>query len=161
MLELTAGGARGTELPPTSPPTATTERGKLDSSNTEDQVSEGKKFTVQTPIYFSLVTGGYRLPSSVNGTNLNLLLDTGAAVTLLREDVWRQIAPQPPKLESWDGAALVSAGGMPLSVYGCVSVNLGLEGKQFKTKMVVVSPLNLRQSWALIFSSSKVIKRNG
>ena len=141
MLELLAGGTRGTELPPAPPPTTTTETGKLDPSNTEDRVSEGEKLTVQTPIYVSVVTGGYRLPGSVNGTNLNLLLDTGAAVTLLREDVWRQIAPQSPKLESWDGAALVSAGGMPLTVHGCVCVNLGLGGKEFKTKMVVVSPL--------------------
>ena len=80
-------------------------------------MSEGDKLMVQSPIHVSPVTGGYRLPGWINGTKLSLLLDTGAAVTLLREDVWRQLAPQPPGLEPWPGATLVSAGGMPLNVH--------------------------------------------
>ena len=96
---------------------------------------------VQPSVNVSPVTGGYRLSGSINGTNLNLLLDTGAAVTLLRDDIWRKITPQPPSLEPWTGATLVSAGGMPLTVHGCVLVDLDLGGREFKTSMVVVSPL--------------------
>ena len=117
MLELSAGGAHGPRLPPAPPPTTPgAESGKLDPSDTADQMSEGDKLMVQSPINVSPVTGGYRLPGWINGTKLSLLLDTGAAVTLLREDVWRQLAPQPPGLEPWPGATLVSAGGMPLGV---------------------------------------------
>ena len=96
---------------------------------------------VQPSVHISPVTGGYRLTGSINGTNINLLLDTGAAVTLLREDVWKQLAPKPHSLEPWPGATLVSAGGMPLTVHGCACVNLNLGGRDFKTGMVVVSPL--------------------
>ena len=142
MLELSAGGAHGLRLSPAPPPTTPrAESGKLDPSDTADQMSEGDKLMVQSPIHVSPVTGGYRLPGWINGTKLSLLLDTGAAVALLREDVWRQLAPQPPGLEPWPGATLVSAGGMPLNVHGSVCVNLDLGGREFKAEMVVVSPL--------------------
>ena len=104
-------------------------------------MSEGDNIEVQRLIHVSPVTGGYRLPGSINGVNLDLLLDTGAAVTLLREDVWKQIVPRPSDLKPWPGAALVSAGGMPLTVHGCVCVNLVLGDREYQTNMVIVSPL--------------------
>ena len=106
-----------------------------------DQVSDGGKLKVQQPIHISPVTGGYRLPGTINGTNVTLLLDTGAAVTLLRQDVWAQITAPPSDLKPWPGAALVSADGTPLTILGCACVNLGMGGRNFRTDMVVVSPL--------------------
>ena len=106
-----------------------------------DRVPGGDEPKVQTHITVSPVTGGYRLASSINGTHVDVLVDTGAAVTLLREDIWRQLMAQPSDLKPWPGAALVSAGGAPLTVHGCVCVDLVLGGKKFETEMVVVSPL--------------------
>ena len=37
------------------------------------------------------LTGGYRLWGAINGDRMSWLLDTGAAVTLLREDTWARI----------------------------------------------------------------------
>ena len=89
----------------------------------------------------SPITGGYRVPVSVEGVNLTALLDTGAAVTLLRHDMWMNIAAQPHDLRPWSGATLVSAGGTPLTVYGCACMGLELGGKMFWNNFVVVSPL--------------------
>ena len=72
---------------------------------------------------------------------MTALLDTGAAVTLLRHDVWMNITTQPHDLRPWSGATLVSAGGIPLTVHGCACMRLELGGKVFRNNFVVVSPL--------------------
>ena len=61
------------------------------------------------------------------------LLDTGAAVALLRKDTWSQIKPLP-----W---LAVSAGGTAFTVHGCVSVDLEMGSQKFVTDIVVVSSL--------------------
>lgn len=69
-----------------------------------------------TILYASLVTptSGYCLSGSVGGVDESLLLDTGAAVTLLREDVWLQVAANDPQaLRPWLTVKLVSTGGTP------------------------------------------------
>ena len=87
-------------------------------------------------------TGGYRLSGSVDGVDLSLLLDTGPAVTLLRKDVWEQISREKrPVLRPWLTMKLVTAGGMPLTVHGCASVNLRLGQETFESEVVVASPL--------------------
>ena len=87
-------------------------------------------------------TGGYRLPAKIDGVDVRMLLDTGAAVTLLRHDIWLQIASRSPRsLKPWPMAVLVSAGGNPLTIHGCADIMLGVGGRNFKTEMVVVSPL--------------------
>ena len=120
MLELPAGGTQGPRLPP-SPTQATPANGvgKLDPSYAGDRALEGGRTMVQPPAHISPVASSYRIWGSIGSVDLNLLVDTGAAVTLLREDMWREITPQPPHLEPWPGATLVSAGGMPLTVHGC------------------------------------------
>ena len=115
--------------------------GKLDSSSTTDHVSGGETPTVQLPIPISPVTGGYRLLGSLNGTPVTLLLDTGAAFTLLRQDVWNRIATCTSELKPWPGPPLVSAGGTPLTIHGRAHLTLHLGGRNMNTEMVVVSPL--------------------
>ena len=66
---------------------------------------------VQNVIQVSPVVGGYRIAGNICGTSVTLLLDTGAAVTLLWHDVWMSIADRTPHLQPWHGATLVSAGG--------------------------------------------------
>lgn len=87
-------------------------------------------------------TGGYHVVGSVDGVQVSLLLDTGAAVTVLREDTWSQVtAKNPQALRPWSAVTLVSAGGTPLTVRGCASVQLELGGEEFMVEIVVVSPL--------------------
>ena len=139
MLELPAGGSPGSGLSTLSSSAAHT--GKLATPGTRDQVSGGGKLKVPPLISVSPVTCGYHLPGTVNGTQVSLLLDTGAAVTLLREDVRKGITPQPPPLKPWQGAMLVSADDTPLTIHGCSCVDLQLGGSRFDTEVVVVSPL--------------------
>ena len=108
-----------------------------------DRVSEGGNVKVQSPIHIcvSPITGDYRLPGTVNGIHVTLLLDTGAAVTLLRHDTWTRAATQSSDLTPWSGASLVSAAGTALTIHGCACVNLELGGKKFQTNVVVVSLL--------------------
>ena len=77
--------------------------------------------TPETIVYASPVMpmSGYRLSGSVDGVDISLLLDTGAAVTLLRADTWSQVATKTQQgLQPWSMARLVSAGGTPLTVQG-------------------------------------------
>ena len=82
------------------------------------------------------------MAGAINGIEMSLLLDTGAAVALLREEAWsRVIAKEPQDLRPWSTVTLVSAGGTPLTIHGSACVELELEGKKFMTEIVVVSPL--------------------
>ena len=77
-----------------------------------------------------------------NGLKMSLLLDTGAAVTLLQADTWQRVTAKNLKeLKPWSALRLVSAGGTSLTIYGCASIELELEGVPFSTDVVVVSPL--------------------
>ena len=99
------------EFPPTRVPTA----GKLEPLGEDSRSCEGqsikamekksitateKKITSGIP----LVTpaGGYRVEGAINGVPTSFLLDTGAAVTLLRRDTWANVtASHPQELKSW------------------------------------------------------------
>ena len=135
----------GTQLPPNPLHTP----GKLATSSATDrslEVNPSKVQTVtpETIVYASPVMpmSGYRLSGSVDGVNISLLLDTGAAVTLLRADTWSQVATKTEQgLQPWSMARLVSAGGTPLTVHGCARVDLMFGPEKFVTEIVVVSPL--------------------
>ena len=104
-------------------------------------MSGGVTLKVQQPIQISPVTGGYRLLGTLYGTPIALLVDTGAAVTLLRQDIWNQISACTSELKPWPGPPLVSAGGTPLTIHGCTCMTLQLGGRDIETEMVIVSPL--------------------
>ena len=89
-------------------------------------MSAGGSREVQPPVVISTITGGYRVPGNINGVSFTLLVDTGAAVTLLREDVWTQIAVRHGDLKPLSGASLISVGGAPLTIHGSACVSLEL-----------------------------------
>ena len=121
--------------------------GKLETSSALDRPLEVKESEVHHPntyMYASPVdsTGGYHVVGSVDGVQVSLLLDTGAAVTLLREDTWSQVTTKNPQaLRPWSALELVSAGGTTLTARGCASVELELGGEKFMVEIVVVSSL--------------------
>ena len=87
--------------------------------------------------------GGYRLDEAVNGVRVSLLVDTGAAVTLLRKDAWNRVsqaAANEPSLSPCPALGLVGVDGTPLQTYGSAPVVLELNGKKLPVD-VVVSPL--------------------
>ena len=114
-------------------------------------------------------TGGYRLSGSIGGEQISWLLDTGAAVTLLREDAWRRLRTKQkfPELKPWSSLKLVGAGGDPLTIHGSAHIELELGGGKFEAEVVVVSPLTseailgldfLQKEKATIDLTSKVLQ---
>ena len=126
---------------------STQEAGKLEPSGAMDPPPEGESQEVQnsqTIIHTSPVspTSGFHLPGSINGMEVSLLVDTGAAVTLLRLDTWeRVVGKSPVVLEPWNAVKLLSAGGAPLTVHGRAHVVLSLGAERFQVEVVVASPL--------------------
>ena len=153
MLEVPAARSHGTGLLPELLQTA----GKLSTSSPMDQPLEVEPREVHIPerfVYTSSVspTSGFRLSGVVNGISISLLVDTGAAVTLLRLDTWEQVAAKDPvALELWPAVRLLSAGGVPLTVHGCARITLGLGAESFQVEVVVASPLTLQAILGLNF----------
>ena len=87
-------------------------------------------------------TGGYRVVGAINGEKVSLLLDTGAAVTLLRKDTWDRVTTNcSQKLTPWPAPGLVGADGSPLETQGSAHVTLELSGNLLPLDVVVVSSL--------------------
>ena len=106
------------------------------------------------PVTISVVTptGGYRVDGKINRIPISFLLDTGAAVTLIREDVWSRInSGGQVRLEPWSEQRLVSVDGSPLDVFGQTEVELDLGRCVFQMTVVVVSPLTTEAILGLDF----------
>ena len=95
---------------------------------------------------------GYKVEGAVNGIPIVFLLDTGAAVTLLRSDAWARVfAHQPQQLKDWSQLRLVGADGSPLTIHGSARVSVELEGELRQMDVVVVSPLTTEAILGLDF----------
>ena len=91
------------------------------------------------------------MDGQVDGTTTAFILDTGAAVTLLRRDL-RDRGKQPQStLEPWSGPKLVGANGTPIRVLGTATVNLTMAHKTFPTQVVVAEPLTAEAIMGLDF----------
>ena len=108
--------------------------------NCEEQVSKNKD--QHHNVFQVNPSGGYRLRGTVNGTPTAFLVDTGAAVTLVRDDVWQQTATASKQLEPWTGCRLLSVDGSPLHIRGQTTAELEFEGKQFTTRVVIAASLS-------------------
>ena len=83
LLELSATGAHRPQLPSFSPAA-----GKRLTSDGKSQPSEGVMYSMAPKQVMMPVSpvGGYHLDGAVGGFKVSFLVDTGAAVTLLRKD---------------------------------------------------------------------------
>ena len=90
----------------------------------------------------AICAGGYRVKGKVNGVTVNFLVDSGAAITLMRSDVWQSINNNhPQKLSAHNTAGLVGVEGSSLTIHGCTTVNLQLGNREIETDVMVASPL--------------------
>ena len=91
------------------------------------------------------------MDGQVDGTPTAFILDTGAAVTLLRRDLWDRGKQPPSTLEPWSGPKLVGANGTPIRVIGTATVNLTMAHKTFPIQVVVAEPLTAEAIMGLDF----------
>ena len=95
----------------------------------------------------------YRIMGVIGAVGVDFVIDTGAAVSLVRRDVWEQIAKGDCTLvlEQWAGRRLVGVNGAPLSVSGCKKVYIFLNGMPFKVMCVVTDDIMVEASLGLDF----------
>ena len=121
--------------------------GKLTTSSAADQPLEDDFYQVQHPehtFYTSPLSpsSGFCLAGAINGVSVPMLVDTGAAVTLLRVDVWQQVVGRDPtQLEPCPTLRILGAGGEPLTVHGRAHLKLTLGAVSLPVQVVVVHPL--------------------
>ena len=75
----------------------------------------------------------------INGKESLFLIDTGAGVSLLQEELWKRV--EEPKLEPWSEQRLVSVDGTPIHVLGSTKFEISFAGKNFSQEMVVARSL--------------------
>ena len=68
----------------------------------------------------------YQVRVSVLTTPVSCILDTGAAVTRMHNDVWKRVNKTLSPLSPWNGSNLVSVEGTQLNVLGSVKLPLQL-----------------------------------
>eukprot|EP00731_Ephydatia_muelleri_P039226 Em1238g1a len=95
----------------------------------------------------------YRIRGVIGAVGVDFVIDTGAAVSLVRRDVWEQIVKGDCTLvlEQWAGRRLVAVNGAPLSVSGCKKVDIFLNGMPFKVMCVVTDDIMVEAILGLDF----------
>ena len=76
------------------------------------------------------------LNGQINGVSVSILVDTGAAATVLSKDVWDLVNTDGAELEPV-GVGLVGVQGSPLQLHGSTQQQLCVQGDVFPVKMIV------------------------
>ena len=84
-------------------------------------------------------------------TAATFLLDTGAAVSLLRYDIWLQAKPAEHSLRPWLGNSLVGVDGTPLTLHGYTDVTVCLSNIPFTITFAVAEGLTTEAILGLDF----------
>ena len=101
-------------------------------------------FPHNTPTAFTIQGIVFKTPAT-------FLLDTGAAVSLLRHDVWQQANTAEQFLRPWIGNSLVGVDGTPLTLHGCADITIHLSNIPFTTTIVVADGLTTEAILSLDF----------
>ena len=97
----------------------------------------------------------YHVTGVVNNVSVRFMIDTGAAVSLIRKDIWEKIAPKGGvQLEAWT-KHLVGVEGSPLSVLGATSLNITLAGTVVSGDFLVAKALSAEAIMGLDFLESQ------
>lgn len=70
------------------------------------------------------------------------MIDTGAAVSLIREDIWEKVAGSKPTLTAWTGCQLVGAEGSPIEIKGIATITFLIAGQRVHGDFLVTNRLN-------------------
>lgn len=79
------------------------------------------------------------------------MIDTGAAVSLIREDIWEKVAGNKPTLMAWTGCQLVGAEGSPIEIKGIATITFLIAGQRVHGDFLVTNQLNSKAILGLDF----------
>ena len=147
MLELWQERTRGEKMLESAKRKAS---GKLQPLGGKGQPRERGPMTAQARMCVLTVptlsvssSNSYCVQGTIASIPLCLLVDTGAAVSLLSADAWNKVSSteHPIVLQQWTRQRLVGVNGTPLCVKGCIHTSVSIRGTQFEAKFVVSSDL--------------------
>ena len=113
---------------------------------TAKRASAHPVFNVSYPGYVVLIiydpANSFRVDGKINSKSVSFLLDTGAAVSLIRKDIWDSLGLA-VDLTTWSSdAQLVGVDGSPLPVCGCTQIMLQLGGAvEYAVQIIVIKSL--------------------
>ena len=94
----------------------------------------------------------YFVTAYVQGVPIQLMVDTGAAVSLLGRDVWNMLSRTSNcSLEQWSGGRLVGVEGSSVPVHGMTTMDIQLQGQMVSIDFVVVEMLKVESLMGLDF----------
>ena len=121
--------------------------GKLDTLDAKDQACEGKQVVqLERDLYSMAVnpTLSHYVTAIVRDLLIQLMLDTGAAVSLVRKDVWDRLGGAGIfGLEPWTGRHLVGVEGSTVPVHDATTLEIQLHHKVVRVDFVVVHSLRV------------------
>ena len=83
----------------------------------------------------------YYISGIVGGISVDFVLDTGAAVCLLRKDVWDRTNTTHRPLQPWNGSKLVSVDGSPVPFLGVAELDITVQEVKIQQEVIVVESL--------------------
>ena len=70
-------------------------------------------------------------------SKVQFMIDTGAAISLICEDVWRRVTGGQPVLSAWTGCQLVDAEGSHIQVKGVTTLTFSIAGQRVEGNFLV------------------------
>ena len=115
--------------------------GKRQSFDGVSLPTEGceQKARTETVVISNLFQESFFLYGNVKGVGLKLLVDTGAAASLLDSKIWSKI--NEGMLEKWKGPRLVGVDGSPLKVLGRAKIQLNIGASLVTTSVIITDNL--------------------
>ena len=114
------------------------ETGKLTALSAEDHAQEGIRKVQSSAVNPSQ---SYFITAFVHQIPLTLLIDTGAAVSLLGKEQWMRLGGAKYTMEQWNGGTLVGVNGSPVNMEGVFSMDIVAGGQWLAVEFAVVSTL--------------------
>ena len=133
--------------------------GKLQSLSGKSLPREGRRHveaqTDQLTVPSLSVTCGvsYSVKGVIGVVAIAFVVDTGAAVSLIRKDVWTQLVNRDSTLvlEQWSGKKLVGVNGASLSICGCGNIQVLFKGTPFMVTCIVTDDITIEAILGLDF----------
>ena len=96
----------------------------------------------------------YTLSCEVCGTPVSFLIDTGAGVCLLKDEVWNKVKPEGSILKPLKVHRLVGVNGIPNKVQRYATINLSIAGKTFNHDFIIANQITTDAILGLDFLES-------